>query len=431
MSIKSAFSDFGVVGDGITDDTEAFQEAVAACSTNSDALDVTDLDIRLTDTITTTKPLRFFGHGSEPFVGNLPSQGAGTRGGGSWLFFDHDGAGLHFDGNTSNSAAYGCVMQGVGTRRDQPIPEDPAAPFAPIERDFDIVLGNMDLLLSDVCLLNPYKAIRTVGVANWTKLKMRNVKGQPIHTGAQVELAGDFFELQFHWWPYWSNDPRVRSWVRNNGRALVMGRADNPTLTNSFALGYRHNILFDDFGLGAVSKLRVSQCDFDWGGSLLHICDNRVGDTVQFSNVSWLGADASGIPAAFNAIELRGGNARIEVENYVLNRCPANIVRALVGSGNVVSMGNGRIDGWNRDGAGFPAFEIGAGNTLNMAGPVTSNSQITYSGSGVIRRPPPFTGGGNPANNQDVSFGLSGNNSLIVKVRGNDGVIRSATIPLA
>src|SRR5690606_34405802 len=126
--------------------------------------------------------------------------------------FDHTGVGISFDGNSNNSAGYSSVMIGMGTYRPETVPANPNDEYIPTVRDFDVVVGNMDLLLSDFVFLNPYKALRSVGAYNWTKLKMRNVKGQPIYLGYQIELAGDFYELQFHWWPYWCNDARVRQW---------------------------------------------------------------------------------------------------------------------------------------------------------------------------------------------------------------------------
>jgi hypothetical protein len=190
--------------------------------------------ITCTSTITTLgNSGRFRGAGVVPYDVNFrPSIGANKRGGGTWLRFAHSGVGIRTIGLP------GASFRNFGTFRDQPIPSaNGTDPWAPGNFDWDFDLQSEDVLVEDVCMLNPTLGI--IGRKNGARITCRRVTGQPLTQGFEFRTCYDTTRLQStHLWPFWSFDNRVFAWTLNNGVAYRSSRNDNAMWSDNFAIYY-------------------------------------------------------------------------------------------------------------------------------------------------------------------------------------------------
>jgi hypothetical protein len=89
----------------------------------------------------------------------------------------------------------------------------------------------------DVELLNPYKGIKA---GRGGRHYVRNVYGQPLHTGIFVDEAYDCCRLEnVHWNPWWTYDTPMSRWQLENGVGFVFGRSDGQYALNTFCFNYR------------------------------------------------------------------------------------------------------------------------------------------------------------------------------------------------
>lgn len=225
--------DFGAKGDGETDDTAAFQKALAAAAQAGGG--------------TVLAP-----RGNYLFAGNLnvPS-GVTLRG--IWESVPaHNGlrdAGLPKptdDGTTflvtANAGAedapafltlnHNATLKGVviyyPKQKADDVPE--AYPWA-------IAMRGKNPAVLAVELLNPYNGIDTTGSERHL---IRDVHGQPLRRGVFVDRIFDVGRIEnVHFNPWWSTRPKLLRWQMENGEAFIFGRTDWQYVFNTFCFGYR------------------------------------------------------------------------------------------------------------------------------------------------------------------------------------------------
>jgi hypothetical protein len=89
----------------------------------------------------------------------------------------------------------------------------------------------------DVELLNPYQGIDAT--QNERHL-IRNVHGQPLRRGVLVDAIYDIGRIEnVHFNPWWSMQPKLFEWQRQNGEAFIFGRSDWQYVLNTFCFGYK------------------------------------------------------------------------------------------------------------------------------------------------------------------------------------------------
>lgn len=225
--------DFGAKGDGTTDDTAAFQNAMVAASQAGGA------------TVLAPRGSYFFaGHLSVPPAvclrgvwesvpahngirdAGLPkptddgttflaTEGAGREDGPAFLTLNH------------NSTLKGVVIYYPDQRTDD-APE--AYPYA-------IAMRGKNPAVLAVELLNPYNGIDTTGSERHL---IRDVQGQPLRRGIYVDQIYDIGRIEnVHFNPWWSMKPKLLQWQMANGEAFVFGRTDWQYVLNTFCFGYR------------------------------------------------------------------------------------------------------------------------------------------------------------------------------------------------
>lgn len=370
-----SITDFGAVGDGSTDDTAAIQ---AAINSGADQVYVpaTTNGYRTTAPITITTGITIIGDGTNPYGSAGPF---GTRGRGSWFFFDH--AGVGFLTKSGSSAFISTVrFEKIGTYRKHT--NAITSGWTPTVFDFDFDTYNADVFYTDVVLLNPYKGINhSDGDAG--RVTIDNVRGQFLFIGINIVKALDTVRINnFHNWPFWQNNSNVTAYTQANAIAISLNRCDNPLLSNVFSIYTNITLGFYQNAAGKTSKLHGVNLDFDISNYAIYVDAAVDGATAQFSNLTSYGPPANS--SNYN-IRLLGTNCLFDFSNLE----GQNLSRGLInvgGTTNTVTMANVRVDSWNTLGTTNAIVTIAATNKVRIANEmVITGSGTQFSAAGELR----------------------------------------------
>lgn len=224
--------DFGAVGDGKTDCTEAFQKALNAASKAGGG------------TV-------WAGPGNYLFKGAITIPQAVTLQG-SWQA-PHSHNGIRDRGlpkPTDHGTTF-LVVGGRGTEEGRPFitietdgclkgvciyyPEQEPS-TEPIPYPWTIAMRGKNPAVISVELLNPYNGI---DASNNERHIIRDVVGQPLRRGIYVDAVYDIGRIEnVHFNPWWSLSPKIRQWQMKYGEAFVFGRTDWQYVLNTFCYGY-------------------------------------------------------------------------------------------------------------------------------------------------------------------------------------------------
>lgn len=244
----SSVIDFGAVGDGETDCTAAFQQALdAAAKAGGGIVTVPAGTFRIDGTLTIppavtlqgtfrAAPTDFRERGFEP-AGSVLYAYAGRNAPDSKPFISMSG---------SNPAIAGLII----TYPEWKQTTVPPAPYPPT-----VLIGRGDnAAVIDCCFMNSYEAIRCAGAARFL---IRNVNGYPSWRGLYVDACYDIGRVEnVHYWPFgviYKPDEPYCEWVNNNGVAFEFARTDWQYVVNTFCFGYGVGYKFSQSPAGACN----------------------------------------------------------------------------------------------------------------------------------------------------------------------------------
>ena len=231
---NSAFSvrDFGAKGDGVSDDTAAFQQALDAAAKAGGG------------TVVAPRGNYFFaGHLSVPNAVTLagvwqsvpahnglrdPGLPKPTDDGTTFLVTENSGheEGPAFITLNHNSTLKGVVLFYPNQDREN-VPR--AYPWA-------IAMRGKNPAVLQVELLNPYSGI---DASQNERHLIRDVQGQPLRRGIFVDAIYDIGRIEnVHFNPWWSMSPKLFAWQQAHGEAFIIGRSDWQYVFNTFCFGY-------------------------------------------------------------------------------------------------------------------------------------------------------------------------------------------------
>jgi hypothetical protein len=370
---------FGVVGDGVTDDTNSFQNAVNFAIANDIAIeDKQGLTIRLTSTIVANRGFTLIG--TPPVVKLI---GGADLFNGTFLYFDHTGKGFIVGGNgTSYSTDFNFIS--IGTRRNQP---EPVVGWAPNDHDYDFYLDDvLDVTFKDCLLLNPTRGIMACNGGG--RFNVYNMRMQAFKVGINIDAVYDVCRIdQLHIWPFWRDNMNVHSYCMNGLDGIISGRNDNPIWSNIFTIFARAGIRFVNGINGITSKFHLSNCDFDRGtfGIWLDSVNWVTGQIVNYTSEGEHGF--VGTKGLF--VSGTSSNNTIEATNFRVNECAQNGIR-IEGSNNKFSVSNLKVQNFDGSNSRFPAVEALDTNVIeilgtpNISGNISSYN-IKYAPTGIIK----------------------------------------------
>jgi hypothetical protein len=223
----------GAVGDGVTDDTAAFQQALAAASAQGGGR-------------VYAPPGRYLFKGTL----NVP---VGVNLSGSFPCVpSHTGVRDHGQPKPGDDGTALLVTAGRGNEQGTPFltlntnssvcgltiyyPEQ-IADGEPAPYPWAIAMRGKNPAVFDVELLNPYQGI---DASQNERHNIRNITGQPLRRGIWVDAIYDIGRIEnVHFNPWWSSNRKLLNWQMTHGEAFIFGRADWEYVLNTFCFAYR------------------------------------------------------------------------------------------------------------------------------------------------------------------------------------------------
>ncbi|TCR01057.1 hypothetical protein [Neorhizobium sp. JUb45] len=362
---------WGAVGDGLSDDTDSIQAAIAWCELTGRSLylPAPSQSYRTTDTLAIGKGVAIKGDGIVPYNGVPGGASENPRGLGSWIFADHTQNCFDIIPTTANGS--GVHFKDFGVYRDRTIP--PSGDFTPVDTGEEIHAENVELIIDNVCLLNPYTAVNFNGGGG--RLVVKHLFGQPLQNGLIVDNAFDDIVVdKLHWWAYWSSADAVLNYTKHNARAISMGYAVDPIFSNIMVFGYYIGFDFFQGNAGAdrhpTGRMIASNVDFNGVGYCIFV-EPGVGPNAQFSNIN-----CGGLPGFGGyAMNINGNSAYLVFNNLCIFDYLGSGGIFLTGTNNVVQINN-----LNSAATGSVLVCDGSSNLIQ----VTNQYAISLSGEKVV-----------------------------------------------
>jgi len=229
--------DFGAKGDGVTDETEAFQKALDHFGTKGGTVYAPRGTYLFKGSLTVPQAVTLRGSfESVPAHNGIRDKGLPIPGDDGTTFLITGGRGNEKDTPfitlNTNSTLRGVVMYWP-TQDPEKVPE--AFPWA-------VAMRGKNPALLDVEMLNPYNAI---DASKNERALIRNISGQPLRRGIFIDGIYDIGRIEnVHWNPWWSMKPALFNWQKENGEAFIFERTDWHYVLNTFCFGYRTGYKF-------------------------------------------------------------------------------------------------------------------------------------------------------------------------------------------
>lgn len=223
--------DFGAVGDGQADETEAFRKAMESLRQGGGTVEVPRGVYRFNGNLNVPAGVTIKGmwnaitsHNGHRDRGLPKATDDGTT------FLVTANAGQEdaeaFITLNTNSVLQGVVLYWPDQRADA----------EPIPYPWGIKMRGKNPAVVDVETLNPYNGI---DASDNERALIRGVYGQPLNCGIFVDRIYDIGRIEdVHFNPWWSLHPKLFGWQQSHGKAFVFRRTDWHYVFNTFCFGY-------------------------------------------------------------------------------------------------------------------------------------------------------------------------------------------------
>jgi Pectate lyase superfamily protein len=222
INVRSA--PYNAKGDGVTDDTHAFQQALNDVGNMGGGIvfapegnyliasQLTFPDATVLKGVASHVQRHWGDPGSKKVFGTtlLAVADAGNENGQPFISLAGDSSGI----------------EGLQIFYPNQVPRNPPIPYP-----WAIQCGQKGKVIENnyvknVLLVNPWKGIDAAtyqSPRHW----FENVYGQPLSMDISVDQCYDIGKINhIHFWPFWSNDLIIRIWVEHNGISFLFQRTD-------------------------------------------------------------------------------------------------------------------------------------------------------------------------------------------------------------
>jgi len=349
------------MGDGIADNTSAFQKALNAAASQGGGIVFAPAGRYL-----------FKGHLNLPadvtLEGSFRAPAAFVRDKGTVLM-PTEGKGNADGPAFITSSGHNATLKGLAVY----YPDQDEHASTPVPYPWTIAHGDGDnLSVIDCALTNPYQAIN---LTNAGRHYIARVYGQPISVGIYVDRIFDIGRIEnIHFWRFWTQEKAMCDWINANGVGLRIGRTDWEYVLNTFVLGY------------AIGYHFIQTKDGACNGNFLGIGSDFSGDAVvveQTQEICGLlitnGEFVGDARPDSQGIIVRETNAG----PVTLQNCafwgPSDHIGTIAGRGPVTFIGSNFSD-WDKNNRDAPAFVIEGGGTT------IANCQFLHANKKVVAR---------------------------------------------
>ena len=361
-------TDFGTAGDGDTDDTAAFQEALdAAAEAGGGIVDVPTGHYAIRGNLSIPGGVTL--RGTHLFAPTDQREEREQLDGSVLLAYAGRGEGWSDDGmqktGTPLITLAGSMAGLSGFMVKYPevdITEVPPAPYPPT-----VFAGAAANVLVENCnFLNSYEAIHFNGTGRYM---VRNVHGFPIKRGFFIDFCLDVGRLEnVHFWPFggwWGVDHPLGRWIGLNGIAFEFRRSDWQFTTNTFCFGY---------GVG-YKFAKSARPDADHGttnGNFLGIAADACETAVLIEETSIPGlqivnGEFVGRWGSDTAVTMKivadSPNAHVNLSNSAFWG-PIDVCIQSPGDNAVLLVDNCTFRDWDNAARGSAAVEVGGGKLV-------------------------------------------------------------------
>ncbi len=214
----------GARGDGVTDDTTAFQNALnSAAQAGGGVVWVPEGTYKIA------------GHLTIP--ANVTLEGVFRAPPGRNYFGAYGSTLLAYAGANNENGTPFITMLEHSTLKGICILYPDQSMNAPIPYPWCIRGIGDDCSIIDVLLYNPWNGV-DFGTYPCGRHYIRGLYGQPLNIGIYVDQCYDVGRIQdVHLWPFWTQG--LISYTQQNATAFKFGRSDWEYVTNTFVLGYK------------------------------------------------------------------------------------------------------------------------------------------------------------------------------------------------
>lgn len=229
--------DFGAIGDGVADNTKAFQKALDSLGSRGGLVNVPRGQYKFDGSINVPQGVTLRGMwNSVPAHNGCRDMGLPKPTDDGVTFLVVGNAGKE-DAKSFITLNTNSVLQGVVIYYPNQISDGEPIPYP-----WAISMRGKNPAVLDVELLNPFNGIDAT--ENERSL-IRNVNGQPLRRGVIVDRIYDIGRIEnVHFNPWWSSNPKLLEWQMANGEAFIFERTDWHYVLNTFCFGYRAGYLF-------------------------------------------------------------------------------------------------------------------------------------------------------------------------------------------
>lgn len=310
-------ADFDLVGDGIADDSAAFQEFVDACAAQQKPGYLEPGVYKVND-IQVTQRVEIFGSTG---IESYPADG------GSWLYHtDTTKPCVKFSGEH----ARGSVFHNIAFKQDQNPVNTPAVLGSWSPKVYPATIQVYDCFggveLRDLFFNGVYLG---VDINNSGRTEIDGLFGQFIKGVMVIDKAYDACSVSnVHHWPYWSQAMAVYDWQHQNHVSIMLGRVDSASFDGKlFFYCGRFLFQFTNFGNGVATRIKVGQVQADAIPCGIYVSEGAdevsadfgvldvQGQNIAIWNNGGVGA-VLGAVAGLAAIEINARNPRFTIMTF-------------------------------------------------------------------------------------------------------------------
>ncbi|MFQ3548935.1 MAG: glycosyl hydrolase family 28-related protein [Armatimonadota bacterium] len=254
-------------------------------------------------------------------------------------------------------------------------PEQDAQQKEAIKYPFAIKVGAYSRV-QNIFLLNPYQGLDLDGSHASV---VRDVQGEPLRIGIHADHIYDICRIEnIHFWPFFTNNKPLRTYVQQHGVAFQFGRSDWQYCFNTFCYGYKTGYRFF-----ATDEVKHGESVYPAGttnGNFVGIGADCVKYGIDIEDSFSIGISViNGEFAVFGGVDTIGVYLRnTNSGNITLTNCNFWAVAdnlAVVESGTLNMVGC-NVHSWNDAKRGATAFVISGGRVSVTSSVVNTNNGL-------------------------------------------------------